>query len=89
MNFKAVILTVGMALAATQAVAGPTCHEPHEKWIDAKQFQSKLEQEGYKIKKFKVTSGECYEIYGTNPKGERVEIYFNPASGEAIKTKHG
>lgn len=83
-------LTVAiLSLASTYAVAGPACHEPKSTWLSAEVFQSQLKEQGYKIKKFKVTSGDCYEIYGWNPQGERVEVYFNPATGQAIKTKRG
>ena len=26
----------------------------------------------------KVTKGNCYELYGSNPAGKRVEIYYRP-----------
>ncbi|MGL6047210.1 MAG: PepSY domain-containing protein, partial [Vogesella sp.] len=48
-------------------------------------FKKKLTAEGYQIKKFKV-SGNCYEIYGKNKEGKKVEIYFDPVSGAAVKT---
>ncbi|MCP4383873.1 MAG: PepSY domain-containing protein [Hyphomicrobiales bacterium] len=28
--------------------------------------------------------GGCWEVYGTTPDGERVEGYFDPASGEQL-----
>lgn len=40
---------------------------------------------GYKIKKFKVTSGNCYEVYGWDKDGKKVEIYYNPITGEKVK----
>jgi hypothetical protein len=39
---------------------------------------------GYKIKKFKQP-GTCYEIYGTNKEGKKVEIYFSPVDMKIIK----
>ncbi len=73
-------------LAATVSYAGPKCtKETKDKWQDQTAFQKKLTDEGYKIKKFKVTDGDCYEIYGWNKKGQRVEIYFNPITGEKVK----
>ena len=33
-------------------------------WQDPDQFQAKLVADGYKINKFKITEGNCYEIYG-------------------------
>ncbi len=72
----------------SQAFAGPDCtKEAKDKWKDEAAFQKSLTEEGYKIKKFKVTSGNCYEIYGHNKDGKKVEIYFNPVTGEKVKEK--
>ena len=51
------------------------------KEADAK---AKIEAQGYVIDKFKV-SGNCYEIYGKNKEGKKVEIYYDaktPGAGE-------
>ena len=40
---------------------------------------------GYSINVFKKTSGNCYEIYGKDAQGKRVEVYFNPVTGDPIK----
>ncbi len=77
----ATILTLGPAL-----FAGPKCTtEPKNKWKNEEEFKQLLITSGYKIKKFKVTKGDCYEIYGTNSEGKKVEIYFNPVDGSKIK----
>jgi len=47
-------------------------------------MKSKIEKEGYRIKTFKV-SGNCYEIYGFDKEGRKVEIYFNPVDGAVVK----
>ena len=49
------------------------------------EFQSKLRADGYDIAEFKVTAGNCYEIYGRNSDGQKVEIYFNPVDGSIVK----
>lgn len=58
--------------------------EPKEKWMDKEKLQEKLKAEGYEIKKFKVLE-HCYEIYGKNKEGQKVEIYFNPVDGSVFK----
>ncbi len=58
--------------------------QPKEKWMKEEDFKKRLESEGYKIRKFK-TPGTCYEIYGTNKDGKKVEIYFNPVDGSIVK----
>lgn len=78
--------TLVFALTSLSAFAEPNCtKEAKETWKDQKAFQETLKGEGYKIKKFKVTSGNCYEIYGTDKDGQKVEIYFNPVNGEKVK----
>jgi hypothetical protein len=47
-------------------------------------FRQGLEAQGYQIKRLKVTNG-CYEIYGHDKAGKRVEISFDPATGTPAK----
>ncbi len=58
--------------------------QPKDKWMKEEDFKKRLEGEGYKIRKFKQP-GSCYEIYGTNKDGKKVEIYFNPVDGSVVK----
>ena len=48
-------------------------------------FQAQLLAQGYKINEFKVTGGNCYEIYGFDKEENKVEIYFNPVDGSIVK----
>jgi hypothetical protein len=73
--------------AAASAFASPTCNVPEEKWIKEADFKAKLEAQGYQIKTFKVTKGKCYEIYGKDKAGNKVEIYFDPATGAELERK--
>ena len=74
------------ALAASPALAGPLCtNTPVEQWIPAEEMRSRIQAAGqYTIDVFKVTSGKCYEIYGRDKSGRRVEVYFSPVTGEAL-----
>lgn len=82
---KQLILGLLLLGAATSAHAKKNCtNEPEEKWMQESEFRKKLEAEGYKISKFKQP-GTCYEIYGTNKDGKKVEIYFNPVDGSIVK----
>ncbi|QVM90636.1 PepSY domain-containing protein [Pseudomonas entomophila] len=78
-----------LLLASTAAFAAePKCTSADKAtWQDADQFQAKLKDEGYKISKFKVTKGNCYEIYGFDKDGRKVEIYHDPVSGKAVKSE--
>lgn len=55
--------------------------------IFSSRFLKELEQT-YKIKLFKTTGGNCYEIYGWDKAGKKVEIYFNPVTGEKSERKN-
>ena len=50
-------------------------------------FKAKIEGQGYNIKTFKVSKGKCYEIYGTDKGGKKVEIYFNPETADVLESK--
>lgn len=83
---KFIAIAMIAAFASSAAMAGAECKaQPKDKWQKEADFQKKLTADGYKIKKFKV-SGNCYEIYGTNKEGKKVEIYFDPVTGAPVKT---
>jgi hypothetical protein len=84
---KYTFVAVALALASTAAVASPTCNAPKEKWMKQSEFRSMLEKQGYHIKRFEVTKGKCYEIYGYDKNKKRVEMYFNPETGAVVKRK--
>lgn len=71
--------------AAGSAVAGPKCtDEPQSKWLTAEQMTQKFQALGYTddVKKLHVSKGNCWEIYGHDKAGKKVEIYFHPITGE-------
>lgn len=83
MRTPAVIFSIMMSSAA---IAGPECtKEPASKWLPQDEMKAKIVSSGHKIEVFKTTSGNCYEIYGRNPAGKRVEIYYHPITGEVVK----
>lgn len=87
MKHLVVILGLAVLGATTTAHAKKSCtNEPKEKWMSEADFKKKVEAEGYKISKFKQP-GTCYEIYGTDRNGKKVEIYFNPVDGSIVKEK--
>lgn len=79
-------LALIVSLASGSAFAGPTCtSEPKEKWLSESAMKEKIAVLGHKYKVFKVTTGNCYEIYGQNDRGQRVEIYFHPITGAVVE----
>lgn len=66
---------------------GPECTaEPESSWMSQAEMKNRVVAQGYKVKEFKV-SGSCYEIYGWNREGQRVEVYFDPVSGDVVKSE--
>ena len=82
-----ILAIAAAALVSTSALAGPTCTAPKEKWMKEADFKAKVEAQGYKIKNFKVTKNDCYEIYGFDKDGKKVQIYFNPETGAELERK--
>jgi hypothetical protein len=82
-----IALVAALAFGATAAFAGPTCSVPKDKWMKETDFKSQLVQQGYQIKTFKVTKGNCYEIYGFDKAGKKVEIYFDPSTAAILEQK--
>ena len=78
------ILVLGLSLSScTQKTQCTT--EDRSNWIGEETFKSTLETDGYKINEFKVTEGNCYEIYGWDQDQNKVEVYFNPVDGSVVK----
>jgi hypothetical protein len=50
------------------------------------EMKKRIESQGYKIKKFKI-AGNCYEIYGWDKDGKKVEIYFDMKDGSVVKSQ--
>lgn len=80
------VATLGLILTGA-AFAGPTCAPNKAGWKPEADFKKELQAQGYQIKTFKVTKGNCYEIYGHDKAGKKVEIYFDPVSGKPVKSE--
>ncbi len=78
-----------LALAASPALAGPECtKEPKSKWLTEEQMMGRIKDMGFRdIKNFHVSKGQCYEIYGYDKDGKKVEVYFHPITGQVAELK--
>ena len=80
------LLLVSLALVSPLTFAKTECTTADKAtWQDQAKFQEDLKAQGYDIKKFKVTAGNCYEIYGQDSAGKRIEVYFHPISGKVVE----
>lgn len=81
------LLLTLFALLPLQAFASADCPvHPKSEWASEDTLKQVLTEEGYSIKKFKV-DGNCYEFYGRNKQGKKVEIYFDTKTLAIIKAE--
>lgn len=82
---KHLFLVAGIALISLSAHAKKNCtDQPQAKWMNEEDFRKRVERLGYTINRFKQP-GSCYEIYGLNKGGKKVEVYFNPVDASVVK----
>lgn len=80
-------LILAILMAAGSAIAGPKCtDEPQDRWLSEAQMTQKFQALGYRddVKKLHVSKGKCWEIYGHDKAGKKVEIYFHPITGAIV-----
>jgi hypothetical protein len=86
-KFYIIASLLGLSVLPQFAFASANCPSyPKEDWASEDTLKEALEAEGYKIKKFKI-DGNCYEIYGRNKAGKKVEIYFDMKTLAIIKAE--
>lgn len=86
MAMRRIALAIAFIVLSVPALAGPTCtSEPKQKWMSEDEMKTKIASLGYEYKVFKVTSGNCYEIYGRDKSGKRIEVYFHPITGNVVE----
>jgi hypothetical protein len=83
-------IVVVLSLVGTvpmSALAKADCKAyPKAEWMKEADAKAKIESQGYQIKKFKV-DGNCYEIYGKDKEGKKVEIYYDAKTLEPVKSE--
>lgn len=84
------LLALSATLAAgfsAGAFAKADCKaHPKNEWMSEADAKAKIEAQGYTIKKFKV-DGHCYEIYGRDKAGKKVEIYYDTKTLDVVKSE--
>ncbi|KQM79481.1 PepSY domain-containing protein [Xylophilus sp. Leaf220] len=84
------IAALAAAVASGGAAAQIVNHDtvrcapvPKEEMRPQMELQKKLVAEGWKVRQVKTFNG-CYEVYGFNQQGERMEVFFDPKTFEKI-----
>ena len=83
------ILALGLVLACGGAHASGkvTCDSgPKQGWQPQAKLEESLKGQGWTVRKVKVDGG-CYEVYGLDDKGKKVEAYFHPVTLAPVPTK--
>ncbi|MEO7773118.1 MAG: PepSY domain-containing protein [Steroidobacteraceae bacterium] len=71
------VAAVPRAGAEGGAHTGFSCNEPKDTWQKQMALQRQLKSTGWRVRRILVMNG-CYEVYGFDAQGERVEAFFNP-----------
>jgi hypothetical protein len=56
---------------------------PKEEWKPQAELERKLKNEGWTISRVKIENG-CYEVYGKNAVGKKMETFFHPKTLEVV-----
>ena len=85
----AVVAGLALALAATSALADGgkvTCDNPDKsKWKPQADAEAAAAGAGHEVRRSKVTSGNCYEVY-TVKDGKNLELFYDPVSLKLLQT---
>jgi hypothetical protein len=86
LTMKQLVLAAVVACVTAPAFASDICAEhPKDQWMTEEAITAMATEKGYEVRKVKKEDG-CWEVKGTKD-GQRVEAYFDPVSGELVKTK--
>lgn len=76
--FRSVLLALAAVALTGAAHAADKCNAgPKDQWQPKEALEKKLTGEGWKVSRVKVEDG-CYEVYGHDDKGAKVEAFFDP-----------
>lgn len=85
-KISGLVLLLSLATTTTAWAAADCKAHPKAEWASEETLKEALDAEGYTIKKFKI-DGNCYEIYGRNKEGKKVELYFDMKTLDIVKAE--
>ena len=88
------IILAAIAAAAFAATTGPVLADNHHRcehieasqWMSVADITAKAEANGLTVREVDRDEG-CYEVKGTDAKGQRLEVLMHPVSGDVVKTE--
>ncbi|SIQ04359.1 Peptidase propeptide and YPEB domain-containing protein [Paracoccus thiocyanatus] len=75
---RLVTLTAAL-IALAMPAAAYDCHVSMEKWRPVDELKTRLKSQGWVVHNVTVDDG-CYEVYGKDESGRRVEVVFHPTT---------
>ena len=81
--------TLALGLAGLAHAHGEVKCEaiPKTEWKPQMELQKTLVEQGWRVRQVKTYKG-CYEVYGLDDKGGKVEAFFNPKTFERVQPKN-
>jgi len=84
MNRFLITLCLTAVAGAAHAQHAEKCEPiPKEEWKPQAELERKLKNEGWTISRVKIENG-CYEVYGKNATGKKMETFFHPKTFEVV-----
>lgn len=80
LTMLALLALSGAALADTDCA-----RQDRSAWMSESQFREQMKRQGVQITKFRITPGNCYEIYGFDANGRKLEIYYDPVDARPVE----
>lgn len=88
MNLRFSLIATSLFIASTGALAKDICKAgPESGWQAKEVLEKKLKEEGLEVKRIKIDDG-CYEVYGKDAKGQKIERFFHPVTLAFVKDGH-
>jgi hypothetical protein len=73
---------------STIAVANVQCTSAEKtSWQKESRFRATIKNQGYRITRFQISSGNCYEVHGFNTENRRVWMFFDPVTGGLVEAR--
>jgi hypothetical protein len=75
-----------LMLGTAPLLADTDCARPDRStWMPESQFREQMKHQGVQITKFRITPGHCYEIYGFDKDGRKLEVYYDPVDARPVE----
>ena len=89
MHTMPTLAAAAVVMMALPAFASDYCtYASRDQWMSIADITKKAESSGFQVRKVE-RDDNCYEIKGTDKNGNWVEVYFDPVTGDVVKTERG